>query len=83
MKRRKTINNKTTWIGAAGGLIISFILLTLVSITYNLTVKATLLDENLTFIFKFFSVLYSWPFMILALLFSTIKVISRKTPKGN
>lgn len=52
--------------GGIIGLLISLILLTISIIAYHTTVTITLIEEKLSFFFMLFSILYSWPFLILA-----------------
>ena len=55
--------------GAVIGFIVSLILLVITIISYYTTSTFTLLGPVVTGFFKFFTFLYSWPYMLVALVF--------------
>lgn len=60
--------------GALLGFLSSLILLTLIIIVYYTTVTITLLGPQLSLIFKALSILYSWPFLMIASVFNFFKI---------
>jgi len=62
------------YMGALIGFLISIILLIITIVLYYTTVSVTLLETQTSFIFKLFSILYSWPFMVIAGLMSLLNI---------
>lgn len=69
MKKRKS-----KLMGALKGFVFSLILLALLILFYYTTVSVTLHGDQYSFIFKFFVVVYGWPFIIIAFLFNIFNV---------
>lgn len=60
--------------GAIIGLIASLILLTITIIIYYNTVTFTFIETSLSGIFRIFTILYSWPYLIFAYLMDLIGI---------
>ena len=73
MVKKKFLHKKV--IGGIIGFVLSIILLVLTVISYHTNTVNTLLGNTpTTFSFKLFAVLYSWPFIIVAWLFSRVNI---------